>query len=260
MELINISNQKTYESEDIVQSYTLEDKLQKPEETILNILKYRLKDMRMLDIGVGGGRTTTNFAPLVRQYIGIDYSKNMIEACQKKFPELAEKGCFKICNVRDISIFENNYFDFVLFSFNGIDYISHEDRLKTLEEIRRVSREGGYFCFSSHNLNTSLDFTVELTANPIKLTYRIYSYLLFKLLTRNFKKLQKTAKHLIINDGARRFRLKTYYIKAVEQINQLAALGFKDIRIYSLSDGNEILDKVALNTLKDSWLYYLCRI
>lgn len=260
MEQINISNQKTYESEDIVKSYFLEYKLQKPEETILNVLKDRLKDMRMLDIGIGGGRTTAHFAPLVRQYIGIDYSKNMIEACKKKFPELAEKGCFKICDARDMMIFENNHFDFILFSFNGIDYITHEDRLKTLKEIRRVSKKGGYFCFSSHNLNTSLDFTFKMTLNPIKLTYRVCSYLLFRFLTRNFEKLQKTTNYLIINDGAHRFRSKTYYIKPEEQINQLAVLGFRDIRVYSLSDGNEIKNKSLLNTLKDSWLYYLCRI
>jgi ubiquinone/menaquinone biosynthesis C-methylase UbiE len=261
MELMNISNQKTYETEDIIRSYFLKDELQKPEETILNILKDGLKNMRMLDIGVGGGRTTIHFAPLVRQYIGIDYSKNMIGACKKRFPEFAGKDYFKICDASNMAIFENNYFDFILFSFNGIDYISHEDRIKALKEIKRISKSNGYFCFSSHNLNTDIEnnFNIKFTNNPVKLLYRIYYYLLFKFLTKNFKRLQKTSNYLIINDGARKFRLKTYYIKPVEQINQLAALGFKDIRVYSLSEGNEIKNKFSLNTLKDSWLYYLCR-
>jgi ubiquinone/menaquinone biosynthesis C-methylase UbiE len=47
--------------------------------------------------------------------------------------------------------FENETFDFVMFSFNGLDYLSHSDRLLALGEIRRVLKPAGLLLFSSHN-------------------------------------------------------------------------------------------------------------
>lgn len=38
--------------------------------------------MTMLDIGVGAGQTTPYFAQSVKEYIGIDYSSQMIQACR----------------------------------------------------------------------------------------------------------------------------------------------------------------------------------
>src|ERR1041385_7806991 len=85
-----ISNECTFERERVVRAYEQENELQKPEEVVLTMLKDRLKDMRMLDIGVGAGRTTFHFAPRVKEYIGIDYSQKMIEACKRRFPERAD--------------------------------------------------------------------------------------------------------------------------------------------------------------------------
>lgn len=48
--------------------------------------------------------------------------------------------------------FENDSFDIVFFSFNGLDYIqSRELRLKAYTEICRVLKKWGFFIFSSHN-------------------------------------------------------------------------------------------------------------
>ncbi|ELP52058.1 methyltransferase type 11 domain protein [Microcystis aeruginosa TAIHU98] len=57
-----------------------------------------------------------------------------------------------MADARNLEQFADNYFDFILFSFNDIDYISHADRFLVLEEISRIGKAGGYFCFSSHNL------------------------------------------------------------------------------------------------------------
>ena len=35
---------------------------------------------------------------------------------------------------RNLSIFDDAYFDFVMFSFNGIDSVEHQDRLAILGE------------------------------------------------------------------------------------------------------------------------------
>ena len=79
------NNRVVYESEDVIRYYLSQNDLQKPEETILNELRNKLPQMSMLDIGVGAGRTTTHFAFLAKEYIGIDYSGQMVNACQRKF-------------------------------------------------------------------------------------------------------------------------------------------------------------------------------
>lgn len=76
-------NENPWESEDVVREYYVECHLQKPEEAVLNELRAKLQKMKMLDIGVGAGRTTHHFASLAKEYVGVDYSKNMIRACRQ---------------------------------------------------------------------------------------------------------------------------------------------------------------------------------
>ena len=92
-----MTNKDTYQSQKIVKRYANLDELFKAERTILGILKNKLKNMRMLDIGVGGGRTTYYFSPLVKEYLGIDYSEQMINACEKRFPNHPDKISCRYC-------------------------------------------------------------------------------------------------------------------------------------------------------------------
>ena len=149
-----MSNKTVWESPDIVAAYARLTELQPPELTILDILRDTLGNARMLDIGVGGGRTTLAFAGLVKTYVGIDYSEPMIEACRRKFRGAQGALSFWVGDAMSLSQFGDASFDFVLFSFNGVDYMPHESRLKALSEMKRVARPGGYVCFSSHNLTT----------------------------------------------------------------------------------------------------------
>lgn len=254
-----MSNKRVYESRNIVEEYSSLDQLKKPEQTILNDIKAELEHMKMLDIGVGGGRTTVHFANLVNQYIGIDYSENMIDVCKKRFSSIiSENISFKVCDARDMKIFENNYFDFILFSFNGIDSVSYEDRLKILKEIIRLGKKGGYFCFSTHNIQHDELFNIRVSLNPIRLSWRIFRYTLLRFLNKNLTKLREQ-NYAIIKDNAHMFRLKHCYIKPIEQIKQLNNLGFKNIKIYSYN-GNRIEDLSKLEILEDLYLYYLCNI
>ena len=68
----------------------------------------------------------------------------MIKACRLKYPS---NTAFEVADAGNLRIFENAYFDFVIFSFNGMDTVEHEQRLATLHEIRRVIRKGGTFVF-----------------------------------------------------------------------------------------------------------------
>ena len=93
--------------------------------------------MRMLDLGVGTGRTTYTFAKVTREYVGIDYVPAMIKKCIQKFGQ-SPSIRFLVCDARDLSIFSDNSFDFVLFSWCGIDAASHAGRKRILAEVRRV--------------------------------------------------------------------------------------------------------------------------
>jgi ubiquinone/menaquinone biosynthesis C-methylase UbiE len=252
-----------YESEDVVEDYITKDDLQKPEATILNELKNKLPNMRMLDIGVGAGRTTTHFSCLVKEYVGIDYSNKMINACIKKFENCPNKISFLTADARSMNFFKNSSFDFVLFSFNGIDYADHEERMVIMSEIRRLIKPRGYFCFSTHNLNVVLKdfFSIQLSKNPKLLAIRARELLQMRLLNKGelWKAIRNPSgnqRHLMVNDGAHNFRLKTYFITPVEQLNQLHELGYSDIKMYSLRDGREIKNP---NNAIDRYIYYLSR-
>jgi ubiquinone/menaquinone biosynthesis C-methylase UbiE len=254
------NNQAAYESDDVVQFYNDLAELQKPELTILQELGGRLPKMRMLDIGVGAGRTTAYFASLAKGYLGIDYSKKMIEACVKKFGSCSKNICFEVSDARTLEKFECDSFDFVLFSFNGLDYMNHKERINSLWEIRRMLRAGGYFCFSTHNLNFLLSkCSIKLSKHPMIIAHQIIELIRMRFLNTNeawraIRDPSRKGKHCMVNDGALNFRLKTYYITHNEQLEQLNELGFKNVKMFNLARGLEI-KKPSDET--DHWIYYL---
>ncbi len=103
---------------------------------------------RVLDLGVGAGRTTGYLAARASRYVGLDYSSGMIAACEARYPGLE----FVVGDASDLSRFGAGSFDAVVFSFNGLDCL-HPDaaRLRSLAEIRRVLAPGGIAVLSSHN-------------------------------------------------------------------------------------------------------------
>jgi ubiquinone/menaquinone biosynthesis C-methylase UbiE len=176
----------------------------------------------------------------------------MLEICKKKYKNYQ----FKLCDARDMKIFKNNSFDFVMFSANGIDHIPHEGRYQALQEIKRVCRSGGIFCFSAHNLrNIDKLFSLQISKNPIYMIRNIRKYILFRTANKSPSELKKE-NYVVIN--AYEYRVKTYYIKPEEQLKQLTDLGFKDIRLFALEDGREIKDTSELISVKDNSIYYLC--
>jgi SAM-dependent methyltransferase len=102
----------------------------------------------ILDLGVGGGRTTRYLSGCASRYVGVDFSEEMIEACRAKFPNLQ----FEVADASDLSLFADGSFDSVVFSFNGIDSLApDQERVLCLRECHRVLKRGGTFIFSAHN-------------------------------------------------------------------------------------------------------------
>jgi SAM-dependent methyltransferase len=104
--------------------------------------------MAILDVGVGGGRTTPHLSINASVYVGVDYSEEMVKVCRRKFPQLK----FEVADVSDLSEFPDASFDVVVMSFNTLDYVLPEEkRQRCLKECHRVLREQGTLIFSSHN-------------------------------------------------------------------------------------------------------------
>ncbi len=137
-------NRNKYESKNVVSSY-IKMTLQNPEVMILVKHRERIVNKHILDIGCGSGRTTAILKNLSSGYIGIDYSMTMIESCRERFKDVS----FARGDVREMGEFRDEEFDFIMFSFNGLDSINHENRLKGLREIHRVLKQDGLFAFSS---------------------------------------------------------------------------------------------------------------
>jgi ubiquinone/menaquinone biosynthesis C-methylase UbiE len=260
--MVNEKNHQTYSNPGIVGYYQQLKQLQSAEETIIKLFKDQLLNMTMLDIGVGGGRTTKHFYPLVKEYIGIDYSSKMIAACQERFMNKKSVNLM-VCDVRNMSQFEDNSFDFILFSFNGIDYISHDERLQVFQEIHRVGKPGGYFFFSTHNLQAiekEFHWKTHIKLNPIATYINIVMFAFIRFFNYNltYEKI-KNNDYAIIRDESHNFSLETYYIRPLEQIKQLESK-FNDIKVYSWKNGLEINPENDIICNSDMWLYYLCSI
>jgi len=246
-------NKIQYEKKHVVSSYA-HAKLQSPEVMILAKYRENIQDKHVLDIGCGAGRTTAHLRDLCKDYTGLDYSFDMIEACKKRF----EAVRFIHGDVRDMSIFEDRMFDFVLFAYNGLDSVCHEDRLKGLREIHRVLRQDGLFVFSAHNKNhrnaisrPKMTFTLDPYTqyrNLIDFVRSTYNHL------RKRKHQQFNGEYSIINDRAHYYAMLTYYIDKENQISQLRETGFETIEMYDTS-GNIL--NVDSDDGDSAWIYYV---
>ena len=160
-----------FNKDHVVAAYLAESHLQKPEEVVLSILAPQLSTFSMLDLGVGAGRTALHFAKWVKDYEAVDISDNMIRACKSRFSNYPIAMTFRIGDAAKLDWIDDGVKDFVLFSYNGIDYVNDEKRREILSEIFRVLKPGGYFLFSSHNLlavDQLFSLRKQWSRNPIK--------------------------------------------------------------------------------------------
>jgi ubiquinone/menaquinone biosynthesis C-methylase UbiE len=252
------NNLSTYSSKKVVSYYEKYNTLQKPEQEIFSLLKNELSQMEMLDIGIGAGRTTEFFCPQVKKYVGIDYSQEMVNSCINRFGKKFDKASFLCEDARTLSAFKDESFDFVLFSFNGIDYVLPEERDQIITQINRVLRPGGLFCFSSHNISSLSDMPFfELRLNIPAAIKRAFEVRKIKSINKRQLAMADTADYVIINDGAHNYGLQTFYVRQSYQLKQLANHGFSNTKAFALTTGEEITGN--RDTKKEKWLYYLCR-
>jgi ubiquinone/menaquinone biosynthesis C-methylase UbiE len=244
-------NRASFSLQDVTSYYSKQHGLDAAENAIFRkILDQNARIDHLLDLGVGAGRTTEILRGFTRNYYGVDFSPEMIDQCRKRFPDLH----FLVGDARDLSVFTSDSFDVVLFSFNGIDYVDHAGRIRVLAEVYRVLRPGGFFIVSSHNRDAEIP--------PLWRSRPIWFAMCMPLLALSYRNHLRLRHHEVVdrdyeirNDSGSGWRMMTYYIDMVKQVEQLTTIGFRDIEVFDLK--GKKLDIGPIDR-KNAWLTYLC--
>lgn len=247
-------NQQIYEDASVIDVYREVGQPQQAELAMFEPLADELAKGSLLDIGIGAGRTTAYLAPKVARYVGVDYSHGLVAAAQQLYPE-AE---ILWCDARDMSAFGDGSFDFVNFSFNGLDSLDHEGRLQVLAEVRRVLAPGGHWMFSSHNRDYHRRGLLPWQP-PFKPGRVMLKKSLEAIAARdNWRRLRKeqveTPEYALVNDEAHDYSLLHYYVSPEAQRRQLEEAGFTDVRVL-----DQWGTPITGPSPRSIWLYYACR-
>jgi ubiquinone/menaquinone biosynthesis C-methylase UbiE len=141
-----VANLEVYRNPEVVSHYASLQYLTPCEQYLFD--RHVTSGMAVLDIGVGGGRTSAYLSSRASRYVGVDFSEEMVLACRRKFPQLE----FAVSDASDLSAFPDSAFDAIVIAFNGLDCLfPAEQRRRCLRECGRVLKPGGVFIFSSHN-------------------------------------------------------------------------------------------------------------
>src|SRR3954451_5780804 len=131
MAATQFSNFDVYSAKEVASHYAALKSLSACEVSIFN--EYLRKGMAILDLGVGGGRTTPYLSKIASRYVGVDYSEAMIQQCRSRFPQID----FRTGDAVRLSMAQDASFDAVVMAFNVMDYvIPDESRATCLREIR----------------------------------------------------------------------------------------------------------------------------
>lgn len=223
-ETIASFNRQTFRRPDLVRKYVDWDWIEEGEDRWFRQVEDDVGTGEVLELGVGGGRLVSRLSLLSHRYIGIDYSPEMIAACRERFP-----GVRFLCrDARDLASFKEDRFALAVFSFNGLDYVAHEERALVLRQICRVLRAGGWLVFSSHNMESEL--YLQAGGKPVREEFAV------------------------VHEHTGEFSYQCYYVKRQEVQRQLRATGFKGMFTCCDRDGRE-----PGRDLRSGWLHYAVR-
>jgi len=233
------------------------------ERVAMDYVKDRVAGQPILDIGVGAGRTTAMLREMGGDYIGIDYTQEMVDACRVRHPGVR----IERMDARDLGAFADNSFGLAVFSFNGIDAVDLAGRQAILAEVHRVLRPGGLFLMSAHNRDgpghgERPRLHCEFSWNPFKLAWRTLRLLRsLPLSVRNHRRLralnESHAQWSIMNCGAHDFGIVVVYTTLAEQKRQLREAGFETELVVDNVAGRPVTANT--DTHAAWWFHYVAR-
>lgn len=250
---LEAANRNVYGSASAAKAYARVGQLQRAESVIFERIAPSIRNQRFLDMGVGGGRTTAYLRQLTNHYIGIDYSPAMVQAARQK----TGVSSIYCCDAQDMRRFEDQAFDFIFFSFNGLDYMTHPGRLQALREIYRVLATGGSFLFSSHNRSGDAARPPWNQRNrELSLHFAKTCLSTLAALPRHWRMRRQEIhedEYTILNDPALGYSLMTYYIELPAQLAQLSRIGFAEAEAFDTHGRPTVEDH------ESPWIHYLAR-
>ena len=186
------------------------------------------------------------------RYIGIDYSPSMVAVCKENYPEID----VRIGDATDLSEFDDRNFDFVFFSFNGIDTMSEQDRGKVYQAVHRVLDSDGLFAFSTLNKNgrsyAETPFQLHRPGQPWNRSAKTAAHLLWRngrdplRLPRRYRNWWRTRRQAFEANGwgictlsAFDFTLENHFVTLPRLRAELALADFEVLAVYGSdrSDG-----------------------
>ncbi len=228
------------------------------ERAAFSVVAQAMSGKRILDIGVGGGRTTPALLEISKDYTGVDYVNTMVERCRSRFPGVN----FRYADARSMPEFSDQSFDLIVFACNGISMVDHAGRLAILREVRRLLSHDGVFIFSTYNRDSEehdrmFEFPdFQHSWNPLRLAVRSLRFtkhlaIRIKNRFRYARHEANTEEYSIKNDRCHDYNTMLYYIHITDQLRQLKTIGFNAAPvIYDLA-GNPVV------TTRDDALLYL---
>lgn len=240
----------------IVEEYASANGLLPHERAALEQVVSESEVERILDLGVGGGRTVPALLEISRDYVGIDNSPEMIAACSARFPGVD----FALDDARHLKGTPDGSVSLAMFSCNGISMVNHVDRLAILRTVNRVLKPGGTLVFTTYNRNCPEvragfrwpSFTPSW--NPLRLAARSarFARSVATSLRNRWRFVpheQHTEEYAVINDRCHDHSVMLYYITPAEQRRQLQRAGFAVDELVFDATGSPMDDSGTLDSM-----------
>ena len=219
-------NRRAYHRPGVVRTYR-DTALDSAEAHALSVYRAAFAGRRVLDLGVGTGRTTRHLAPVASRYVAADYSPFMVDRVREQMSEID----VRLLDMRDLSVFASASFDCVCAFQNLLDAVSHDDRLAVLAEVRRVLSDAGTFIFSSHNLDYRFAASGPRLGTAKHPVAQLRQLALYALRIWNHMRVRRyrrwEPRYALLNDPGHHFALLHYYVKRHVQAEQLRNAGFE---------------------------------
>ena len=257
-------NRQAWQQPDTVRIYRrLQGYTDPGEQAAIDFVTNEARSRPLLDIGVGGGRTTPLLKAISTDYVGIDYTEAMVQACKRQHPDTR----IEHMDARDLSRFADGQFALAMFSFNGIDAIDYADRRTVLREVHRVLQPCGRFLFSAHNRHGPghgevPKLQLQFSWNPLKLGWRGLKLARslgpsWRNYSRNRKLGETHEAWSIQNCSAHDFGIVVMYTSLTEQVRQLQDMGYTVEQVLSSETGQAVHDENSARSA--CWLHYVAR-
>lgn len=249
---IDSVNLRTMSRASVIAQHARPCALGRAEQASLDRVSEEARGRRILDIGVGGGRTVPTLRAISHDYLGIDCSPGMVAACRQRYADVR----FEHADPRAMPQFADGSVFLAVSSSSGIGLVSHEDRLRILRSVHRVLQPGGLFVFSMHNRDSPRyrrGFrlpALEWSGNPLRMLVRTACFgrdTLRRL--RNRRRLLPLEVHAedyaVVNDSDHDYGTVRYCITLAQQRRQLVDTGFAHGAEAYDPDGRAVHDGTA---------------